>query len=110
MYKGTLAYVDPSELFNVLKKMYPDVFVSGSQNDFHEVFTLILDQLQKSLINEDDKKKKKKLFCGRMKVQLSDEKGKISNMAANDSGNSFNMINLMSCNKTFENALWNFKN
>lgn len=45
MYKGTLAYVDPSELFNVLKKMYPDVFVSGSQNDFHEVFTLILDQL-----------------------------------------------------------------
>lgn len=35
MYKGTLAYVDPTELFNVLKKIYPDLFVSGSQNDFH---------------------------------------------------------------------------
>jgi hypothetical protein len=35
MWKGTLVYVDPSDLFQVLKKLYPDVFIVGSQNDFH---------------------------------------------------------------------------
>lgn len=45
-----------------------------------------------------------------MKVQLSDEGGKIGNSASMDSGNNFNMINLLSANKSFENALWNFKN
>lgn len=45
MCKGTLVYVDPTDLFAVLKNLYPDVFVSGTQNDFHEVFTIILDQL-----------------------------------------------------------------
>lgn len=45
MCKGTLVYVDPTDLFQVLKKLYPDVFVAGTQNDFHEVFTIILDEL-----------------------------------------------------------------
>ncbi len=35
MWKGTLVYVDPSDLFQVLKTLYPDVFIVGSQNDFH---------------------------------------------------------------------------
>lgn len=45
-----------------------------------------------------------------MKVQLTDEKGKMSNGTANDTGNSFNLINLVSSNKSFENALKAFKN
>lgn len=35
MCKGSLIYVDPTELFEVLKKMHPGVFIVGSQNDFH---------------------------------------------------------------------------
>lgn len=35
MYKGTLIYVDPTNLFAVLKKLHPNVFVTGNQNDFH---------------------------------------------------------------------------
>lgn len=72
MYKGSLIYVDPTNLFAVLKKLHPEVFVSGNQNDFHEVFTIILDELEKSLTNEDDKRFFKKIFYGRMKVQLTD--------------------------------------
>lgn len=109
MHKGSLLYVDPTDLFAVLKKLYPDVFVSGAQNDFHEVFTIILEQLEKSLTTEDDKKFFKKLFYGRMKVQLTDEKGKTTSTSANESGNSFNLINLSSSNKNFDNALKSFK-
>lgn len=72
MHKGSLVYADPSELFAVLKKLYPDVFVVGAQNDFHEVFTIVLEQLEKSLTTEDDKKFFRKLFYGRMKVQITD--------------------------------------
>lgn len=72
MHKGSLIYVDPTNLFDVLKKLHPDVFIPGSQNDFHEVFTIILDELEKSLINEDDKRFFKKMFYGKMKVQLTD--------------------------------------
>jgi len=45
MLKGSLVYVDPTNLFLVLKKLHPDVFVDGLQNDFHEVYTLILEEL-----------------------------------------------------------------
>lgn len=45
MYKGSLVYVDPSSLFAVLEKKHPNLFVSGVQNDFHEVFTVMLDEL-----------------------------------------------------------------
>lgn len=41
------------------------------------------------------------MFYGRMKVQLTDQKGKISNNVANDMGNSFNLINLPSNKKNF---------
>lgn len=50
------------------------------------------------------------MFYGKMKVQVTDEKGKISNNSFLDTGNSFNLINLSSENKSFENALKNFKN
>jgi hypothetical protein len=43
MQKGSLIYVDPTDFFAVLKKLHPDVFITGVQNDFHEVFTIILD-------------------------------------------------------------------
>lgn len=80
MCKGTLIYADPTDLFAVLKNLYPDLFVPGTQNDFHEVFTIVLDQLEKSLSSEDDKKFFRKLFYGKMKVQLLDEKGKVSSI------------------------------
>lgn len=35
MQLGKLAYVDPTQLFEELKKNHPDVFVEGVQNDFH---------------------------------------------------------------------------
>jgi hypothetical protein len=61
-------------------------------------------------VAEDDKRFFKKMFYGKMKVQVTDEKGKISNNSFLDTGNSFNLINLSSENKSFENALKNFKN
>lgn len=42
MQKGSLIYVDPSNLFTVMKKLYPQVFIEGVQNDFHEVYTIVL--------------------------------------------------------------------
>lgn len=46
MQLGKLSYVDTSDLFDKLKKKYPNVFIEGVQNDFHEICTIILDELQ----------------------------------------------------------------
>lgn len=35
MYKGSLCYVDPTNIYLALKKSYPSIFVDGYQNDFH---------------------------------------------------------------------------
>lgn len=35
MQLGKLSYVDPTGLFEQLKKSHPNVFVEGVQNDFH---------------------------------------------------------------------------
>ena len=43
---GKLAYADPTSLFSSLKKTHPNVFIEGVQNDFHEIFTLLLDELK----------------------------------------------------------------
>ena len=68
MSKGSLIYVDPTNVFNILKKLYPSVFISGDQNDFHEVFTIILDELEKGLEAEEDKRFLRKLFYGKTKI------------------------------------------
>ena len=109
MSKGSLFYVDPTRLFQVLKKMHPSLFVSGDQNDFHEVFTIILDELEKSFTSEDDKRFLKKIFYGRTKIEVIDSKNNGINIAANDPGNVFNLINLSSEDRTFENALRQYK-
>lgn len=35
MQLGKLSFVDTSDLFEELKKKNPDVFIEGTQNDFH---------------------------------------------------------------------------
>ena len=42
---GKLLFADPSELFEYLKDTNPDLFVPGVQNDFHEIFTLLIDKI-----------------------------------------------------------------
>ena len=89
MLKGSLCYVDPTELFTVLKQSRPDVFVPGTQNDFHEVFTLVLEELEKGMPVEEDKKFVRKIFYGKSRVSLVGSKE-----APNDS--IFSIINLSS--------------
>lgn len=42
MYQGYLSYVDPSSLFEELKKENPSTFIEGKQSDFQEIFSFIL--------------------------------------------------------------------
>lgn len=75
MLKGSLCYVDPTDLFAILKKSRPDVFVPGSQNDFHEVFTLVLDELEKGMPTEEEKRFIRKIFYGKNRINLLAKKG-----------------------------------
>ena len=61
------------------------------------------------MTNEEDKRFLKKIFYGKTKIEVVDSKNNGINVAANDPGNSFNLINLSSENGSFENALKQYK-
>lgn len=109
MWKGSLIYVDPTNLFQVLKGLHPALFVAGNQNDFHEVFTVVLDELEKGFSSEEDKRFLRKLFYGKTRIEIVDSEKNGINVAANDPGNSFNLINLSSESHSFDTALKHFK-
>lgn len=78
------------------------MFVPGSQNDFHEVFTLVLEELEKGMPVEEDKKFIRKIFYGKSRVSLVGSKE-----PPNDS--LFSIINLSSKAASFEKALSEYK-
>lgn len=45
MAVGKFCFADPTDLFEYLKTSNPDIFVAGVQNDFHEIFTLLIDKI-----------------------------------------------------------------
>jgi len=48
MAVGKFLFADPTDLFEYLKVSNPDIFVAGVQNDFHEIFTLLIDKISES--------------------------------------------------------------
>jgi hypothetical protein len=42
---GKFVFADPTDLFDYLKGSFPEVFVPGVQNDFHEIMTLLIEKL-----------------------------------------------------------------
>lgn len=45
MSVGRLVFADPTDLFDYLKSTSSDIFIPGVQNDFHEIFTLLIDKM-----------------------------------------------------------------
>jgi hypothetical protein len=45
MSVGKMPFADPTEVFEELRAGNSDVFAPGVQNDFHEVFTLLIDSI-----------------------------------------------------------------
>jgi hypothetical protein len=54
MAVGRLTFADPSDLFDYLKSTSADIFVPGVQNDFHEIFTLLIDKISESYKDAPD--------------------------------------------------------
>ena len=72
MSVGKMPFADPSDVFEELRARYPQVFVPGVQNDFHEVFTLLLDSVSEGFKNTsaDDARFIRKLLTGRMDTKI----------------------------------------
>ena len=69
---GKLLFADPSDLFEHLKDTNPDLFVPGVQNDFHEIFTLLIDKISEGYkeISPDEARFINKLLFGRMITKI----------------------------------------
>lgn len=106
MFKGSLCYVDPTNIYLELKQAYPTIFVDGFQNDFHEVFTVVLEHIEKTLPSEEDKKFFRKVFYGKSKINLIDPKTK---KYLNETENHFNIISLPSSAGSFEKAINDYR-
>lgn len=83
MAVGKMPFSDPTELFEELRNCYPDVFAPGVQNDFHEVFTLLLDAIGESYKNTapEDARFIKKLLLGKMMTKIDYQEGKLNKNA-----------------------------
>ena len=83
-----------------MRHCHPDVFAPGVQNDFHEVFTLLLDSIGECYkhTSPEDERFIKKLLLGKMLTKIDYHEGKISKNAE------FNVINLDSCYGSFGKA------
>lgn len=90
MAMGRLAFADPSDLFEHLRAANPQIFISGVQNDFHEIFTLLIDRLSQGYKEAapEDARFIKKLLFGRMATRIDFAEGKTTKTVP------FNIINL----------------
>lgn len=86
MSVGKMPFADPSEVFEELRASNPDVFVPGVQNDFHEVFTLLLDAISESYktTTPEDSRHIKKLLFGKMVTKIDYGEVTISNSGQNE--------------------------
>lgn len=72
MSVGKLAFADPTDLFEHLKSNSSNIFVAGVQNDFHQIFTLLIDKLSDSYkeVSPDQAKFISKLLFGKMNTKI----------------------------------------
>ncbi len=72
MSVGKLPFADPSEVFEELRVGNPEVFAPGVQNDFHEVFTLLLEAVGEGYKNTspEDARYIRKLLLGKMTTRI----------------------------------------
>ena len=88
-----------------MRNCYPDVFAPGVQNDFHEVFTLILDAVSEGYksTSPEDARFIKKLLLGKMSTEIDYQEGKTNRRSE------FNIINLESSLGSFSRAFEKWK-
>jgi hypothetical protein len=72
MAVGKLAFADPSDLFDYLKTNSAEVFIPGVQNDFHEIFTLLIDRMSDGFkeVSPEEAKLISKLLFGKMLTKI----------------------------------------
>lgn len=69
---GKLTFADPSDLFDYLKSNSSDIFIPGVQNDFHEIFTLLIDKMSESYKETSPEEAKfiSKILFGKMMTKI----------------------------------------
>lgn len=71
MAVGKLTFADPSDLFDYLKSNSSDIFIPGVQNDFHEIFTLLIDKMSESYKETSEEAKFiSKILFGKMMTRI----------------------------------------
>ena len=71
MAVGKLTFADPSDLFDYLKSSSSDIFIPGVQNDFHEIFTLLIDKMSESYKETSEEAKFiSKILFGKMMTRI----------------------------------------
>ena len=69
---GKIPFADPTDIFEDLRKSDPQVFAPGIQNDFHEVYTLLLEKISDGYKNTsiDESRFINKLLFGKMITKI----------------------------------------